>query len=235
MQHPYLNLGAGKIIYPGEPHWSHRLVDQAIFQYPFWHNVDRNPVAGIDQCFDLFAYPWPLKSDSYAGAFLGHLAEHIPHAVKWGGQFSHFNYPYANDQWKRAYKNHLELTEQGWRFQDGWYAFFAELYRVLTDGAIVHILSPYGWSQGAIIDPTHTRLLTEQTFTHSLKPDPENTSFQYANGGVHFEMDHSPVFRLTEFFQHLKDDPQELQRALATRLNVAYEFYVKLRVVKSSA
>lgn len=230
-QLPYLNLGAGRIILPDAPPFHHRLVDAAIYQYPLWHNVDRNPEPGIDECVDLFAYPWPWADNSYDGALLSHLCEHIPHEVKWGGKFSHFNYPYANDTWLQAYKTHLEMAEQGQNYQDGWYAFFAELYRVLTDGAMVHILSPYGWSQGGITDPTHTRLLTEHTFTHSMKPDPDSP-FKYATGGIHYEMDQPAAFHVTEMFQHTKDDPLEFTRALQTRINVVYDLYVKLRVVK---
>lgn len=76
--------------------------------------------------------------------------------------------------------------------------------------------------------------MTEQTFTHALAPDPDNTTFEYATGGIHFEMDGPAVYRPTELFRHLAEDQAEFTRALQTRLNVVYEFYVKLRVVKSS-
>jgi hypothetical protein len=222
-QQPYLNLGAGKIIYPGEPHWSHGMVNQAIFQYPLWHNIDRNAGDGIDECINLFTYPWPLQSDSYDGALLSHLCEHIPHKIS-----------IHEPERLMATAGYIpsDRARLLMQMQDGWYAFFAELYRVLTDGAMVHILAPYGWSQGAITDPTHTRLLTEHTFTHSMKPDPDNVSFQYANGGIHFDLAEPVTFKPTELFAHLLDDQAEWTRALQTRLNVVYEFYTKLRVVK---
>lgn len=240
-QRPYLNLGAGRIILPNERPAHHGLVDPVIYQYPLWHNVDRNPAPGVDECVDLFTYPWPWADNSYDGALLSHLCEHIPHEVQWG-RFTHLNYPYANEDWLMAYKSHLDMGVQSKVYQDGWYAFFSELYRVLTDGALVHILSPYGWSQGAITDPTHTRYLTEHTFTHSMKPDP-NSPFEYATGGIHFEMDEPARFGITEMFQHLvirpDDNPTvaqakqvQLREAFQTRINVAYDMAVKLRVVK---
>ena len=222
-QHPYLNLGAGRIILPGERPFHHALVDPAIYNYPLWHNVDRNKQSGIDECADVFTYPWPWADNSYDGALLSHLVEHIPHEVKIDRRVIAGH----SDEVRPGYDRREALLPM----QDGWYAFFAELYRVLTDGAVAHILSPYGWSQGAITDPTHTRLLSEHTFTHSMAPDP-NSPFEYQTGGIHFEMTQPAVFHMTEMFQHLKDDPVELTRALQTRINVAYEFYVKLRVVK---
>jgi hypothetical protein len=228
MQKPYLNLGSGKIILPTiDRPVHHALVEPAIYGYPLWHNVDRNMQPGVDQCVDLFSYPWPLASDSYDGALLSHIAEHIPHEIRISG--SGINMGDIAD--KPEHDNMLTLRAQELeKCQDGWYAFFAELYRVLTNGAIVHILSPYGWSQGAITDPTHTRLLTEHTFTHSMAPDP-NSPFEYNTAGIHFEMlGWTP--HINEMFRHLMDDRGELTRAIGTRINVVYEMYVQLKVVK---
>lgn len=205
-QKPYLNLGAGRIILPGPRPAHHGLIDEAIYDYPLWVNADRNPEPGIDTVVDLFRYPWPWADNSFDGALLTHLVEHIPHEIK------------SDDPRLLA-------------MQDGWYAFFAELYRVLTPGAIAHILSPYGWSQGAITDPTHTRLITEQTFTHSMAPDP-NSPFKYETGGLHLEMVEPARFNITQMYQHLIGQTERLQFALMTQINVAYELAVKLRAVK---
>lgn len=201
-QKPYLNLGCGRVILPAPQPGHYGLIDAGVTDYALWVNADRNAQPGVNQVVDLFCYPWPFADNSFDGALLAHIAEHIPHEPKGA-------------------------------FQDGWYAFFAELWRVLTPGAVAHVLSPYGWSQGGITDPTHTRLLTEQTFTHSMAPD-LNSPFQYATGGLHFEMVEPARFRVTEMFAHLINDQAELQRALQTRINVAYELYVKLRAVKDA-
>lgn len=228
-----LNLGCGRIILPSARPYHHRLVDESIYSHEQWLNVDRNKEDGVDKVMDVFAYPWDFADNSFDGALLSHIAEHCPHEPRlniippyeWDGRF---------DWGKRV----CELE----KMQDGWYCMFSELYRVLEPGAIVHILSPYGWSQGAITDPTHTRLLTEHTFSHSMQPDP-NSPFKYETGGIHFEMvGHS--FSLMPHWSHLAvnagDTPEwiadkqyRFQRAIETHLNVVYELYVQLRAVKA--
>lgn len=219
---PYLNLGCGRVILPCERPHHHGLVEEAIYAYPHWHNVDRNAAPGVDEVADIFTYPFPFADNSFDGALLTHLVEHIPHDIR-----AHL-FPPPNARYHHTRAD----VERIYAMQDGWYAFFAELYRVLTPGALVHILSPYGWSQGAITDPTHTRLITEHTFTHSMRPEPEDNPFEYQTGGIHFEVADDPRWRITPLFQHLADDPPALVHALQTQLNVAYELYIKLRVVK---
>jgi SAM-dependent methyltransferase len=210
-QKPYLNLGCGRIILPAPKPTHHALVDDAVYAYPLWTNADRNAEPGVDCVMDAFRYPWDFADNSFDGALLTHLIEHVPHEIK--------------------LKDDSERAQQLAKCQDGFYSFFAELYRVLTPGAVVHILSPYGWSQGAITDPTHTRLITEHTFSHSMQPDP-NSPFKYETGGIHFEMVDAPRYTINELFSHLVGNPQALQYAFQTQLNVAYEIMVKLRVIK---
>ena len=219
-QKPYLNLGAGRVILPGEKPAHHVLVDDAIYTYPLYWNVDRNMQPGIDCVTDLFTYPWPFEDNSFDAALLTHLVEHIPHEIRIDRTRRITGY--TDEQTAER----IEVLEN---CQDGWYSMFAELYRVLTPDAIAHILCPYGWSNGAITDPTHTRLITEHTFTHSMSPDP-NSPFEYSTGGLHFEMEGNPRFGGTGLFP--LEDSAELMRALQTRINVAHEIYVKLRVVK---
>jgi SAM-dependent methyltransferase len=226
-QKPYVNIGAGRIILPGPKPVHHALIDDAIYQYPYWVNVDRNGEPGIDRVVDVFRYPWPFEDNSFDGALLTHLVEHIPHDI-------------------RAVKN--MTSSEAVRFdkiaqaQDGWYAFWSELYRVLTPGAVVHVLSPYAWSQGAMTDPTHTRYITEHVFTHSMAPDP-NSPFKYETGGIHFEQVEPARFGISPMYQHLVAQPGDgpdvqnaktvqLQHALMTQINVAFELAVKLQAVK---
>lgn len=222
LQRPYLHLGAGRIILPGPKPAHHGLIPEAVYSYPLWHNVDRNAEPGIDQCIDLFQYPWPLADNAYNGALLTHLCEHIPHEIKpnWavsGG---------INDDMTDRF-HELEQC------QDGWFAFFAELYRVLTPGALVYILSPYAWSAGGITDPTHTRYLTPATFQHSMTPNPD-APFAYAVGGLHFEIADTPRCAVHQDYAHLAQPGSEmlLQRAMEHDINVCYEFALTLRAVK---
>ena len=226
-QLPYLNLGCGKITLPGEQPGHHSIVEKAIYQYPLWHNVDRNAQPGVDECVDVFTYPWPWADNSFDGALLSHIVEHIPHETRASGE--PFVGPYFVEQDMHHYFAWICKQQQlRNQFQDGWYAFFYELWRVLTPGAVAHILGPYCWTQGAFCDPTHTRYLTEQTFIHGDDSSP----FTYKTGGAKFEQVRSAQYKLNELFMEERDDNQTLQRHFATRLNVVYDLYVQLRVVK---
>jgi hypothetical protein len=215
-QKSYLNGGCGRIILPGPKPVHHALIDDAIYQYPYWTNVDRNAVPGVDRVVDLFRYPWPFESNSFDGALFGHVIEHIPHEIRG-----------VQNMTTTEASRYQQLAGA----QDGWWAWWAELYRVLTPGAVVHILSPYAWSQGSVTDPSHTRFITEQTFTHSMQPDP-NSPFEYATLGIHFEQVEPARFGISPMFQHLVKRPELLQDALMTRINVAFELAVKLQAVK---
>ena len=232
-QKPYLNLGCGRVILPAPKPAHHALVPDAIYDYPYWHNVDRNQADGVDECVDLFTYPWPLESDSYDGALLSHLCEHIPHEIRVHELIT----PASDDPyWARYRVLTADATPEARRrkqfsqMQDGWFAFFAELYRVLTPGAMVYILSPYAWSYGAINDPSHTRLLTPDSFNHSMRPDPD-APFAYETGGLHFEM-RDVRMGISPDYIPMAGNPDMMQRLLNTQLNVASEFYVRLECIK---
>lgn len=209
----YLNIGCGNVILPCEKPNHHTLVQTDIYSEQ-WLNADRNPAPGVDVVFNAFEYPWPFADDLFDGVLLAHLVEHIPHEIRLA---------------KHVLPTMTERRDQLARAQDGWYAFMGELYRIMKPGGVAHILSPYGWSQGAITDPTHTRLITEQTFSHSLNTSEEGAPFTYENLGVKYELVEPPAFRVNELFHHLQDDPDGLTRALQTQINVVYEIYVKLR------
>jgi len=239
-QRPYLNLGSGRTKFPGPRPDHHSLIDEALYAYPSWLNVSKNASEEPDCVMDLFAYPWPLESNSYDGALCAHLCEHIPHEIEVvHEEFLHGTYiDKAFDQIVKERNLHAALKK---KYQDGWFAFFSELHRVLTPGAQVHIISPFAWSQGAMHDPTHTRYLLPETFSHSMRPDP-NAPFEYANGNLHFE---TRELRpgVSKWFAHLvptaHDTPEvaerkqrELEEAAATRLNVISEFYIRLEAIK---
>ena len=227
-QLPFLNLGCGKIALPGEQPGHHSIVESAIYQYPLWHNVDRNAQPGVDECVDVFTYPWPWADNSFDGALLSHIVEHITHETRASDEPMVYEM-HVTEQEMRDYflwvARNQHLRNQ---FQDGWHAFFYELWRVLTPGTIAHILGPYCWTQGAMCDPTHTRYLTEQTFVHGDDSSP----FVYKTGGAKFELVKPAQFKLNELFMSERDDYEVLQRHFATRVNVVYDIYVQLRAVK---
>lgn len=228
-QRPYLNAGCGRIILPAERPAHHALVDDSYYSYPLHVNIDRNDAPGVDYVFDLFTYPWPLADNSFDGALLSHLVEHIPHEIRMSLAEQHLT---------GGTSDRYELLSN---LQDGWFAFFAELYRVLTPGAIAHILAPYATSSGFLGDPTRTRPITEDTFQHSMQPDPD-APFAYATGGIHFKLVNvkfALMPRYQPFAPTEADDPvtaqqksEMLDQLLHTHWNVVNDLYVKLECIK---
>ncbi len=237
MQKSYINLGCGTVILPCAKPQHHSLLDDELYVYPLWENVDRNAGEGVDRVVDLFRYPWPLESNAYDGALLSHICEHIPHEIrinegaidtlihrKFADKASDERLFYFNEMQSRC----NELAN----LQDGWFAFFAELYRILTPGARVHILSPYAWTHAAHSDPTHTRYLNEAVFTHSMMPDNNVPAFHYETGGIQFQVVRPPVYNVMPKWMHLIDKPEELHDALHTHLNVVYDFAIEMECIK---
>ena len=101
--------------------------------------------------------------------------------------------------------------------QDGWFAFFDELWRVLQHGAVAHVLVPYALSSSAFIDPTHTRYVLPQTFSYFVaQPDaPYKYSFK-----ARFAVNMSPAVRPL------------VEGADGNQFNQVADFYVKLRAIK---
>jgi hypothetical protein len=240
-----LNLGCGKTYLPSAPPPGHEIADPSIYDYPNWLNVDKVQGVGADFVFDLFTYPWPFADNSFGGALCAHLVEHIPHEIR-SSVFQDNNIDLYDQRWQQLQK-----------LQDGWYAFFSELYRVLAPGSLVHIIAPYGFSDGGITDPSHTRYLTASSFTHSMTPNiSDGKTFQYANGGINFQVVmnehgvHNIVYRFTEYASAIEEllnlassiMPQSIASQVIKRYgrammlgifnNMCYDFYIQLKVVK---
>jgi SAM-dependent methyltransferase len=248
IQKPYLNAGCEKIILPAPQTMHHLLVDPAIYYYPAWVNVDRNAGEGVDQVVDLFSYPWPFADNSFDGALLAHIVEHIPHEIRYSGYpeaRDRFDSPGINQQWVCDWYEAWG-AEQALRriYQDGWSAFFSELWRVLTPGAIAHILCPYAWSQAYATDYTHVRPITEQVWTHEGMGDNFESPFAYKSG-CNFKRVEPCKMGITSLFRHLLIDPTQpyiqegmhnwdsrIIAELQTRVNVVGDLYVKLEAVK---
>ena len=230
-QNKWLNLGCGREILPRERRPEYALVPESVFTWPLWENIDRNAAPGVDCVMDLFSYPWNLPSDSYDGALLCHLAEHIPHDIRIDRHSAGHstNFPF-----------HDRATELA-QMQDSWFCFFSELYRVLTPGAQVYVLSPYATSSGYLSDPTHTRPITELVLQHSMQPNPD-APFEYANGGINFKMIETR-FAIMDHYKHLlptQDDPphiasaksEQLQHLMHSQWNVVSDIFARLEVIK---
>ncbi len=231
---PFLNLGCGRTHLPGERPLHHALVPADIYTEREWVNVDRSANVGADKVFDLFTYPWPLESDSYDGALLSHLCEHIPHEINLSRIIADVALSFDGEK-ASDLPDKRRATELS-QLQDGWFAFFAELYRVLTPGAEVHILSPYGQSTDAMIDPTHTRFLFPHTFQYFI-PNPD-APFEYSVGSQYANEGYSLGY--SEYASRIMNNPMlteeqkraDLELAIGTQMNIVREFYIRLKVVK---
>lgn len=241
-QRPYLNLGCGREILPRERRPEYALVPEAVFNYPLWHNVDRNATPGVDCVVDLFTYPWDLPSNSFDGALLSHLVEHIPHEIKIQTRVSDLATPeLINDDSGVALSPYFRRGDQLACLQDGWFAFWAELYRVLTPGAQVYILSPYAKSDGFLSDPTHTRPITEQVLQHSMQPNPD-APFAYETGGINFavkQIAYGVTAEYAALMPTTDDAPAVMQAkqaafeaALSKYWNVVSDIFCQLECVK---
>lgn len=103
-----------------------------------WVNVDVNPGdrLEVDREIDLFAFPWDLPDAAFDVALASHLVEHVPHGVE------------GSDR-------------------DGFLRFMEEVHRVLRpDGRLV-VKAPH-WRNAiaAFSDPTHTRVITPETWSY---------------------------------------------------------------------
>ena len=133
---------------PRERPSHHELIPLSVYEdaSTVWTNVDMRGLPGVDEVFDLFAYPWPLPSHTYDVCIAAHIVEHIPHGIIRNGQLE--------------------------RLHGGWFAWWDELGRVMKPGGVVYVLCPFAWGNAAVMDPTHTRYVIFESFGY-LKANPD--------------------------------------------------------------
>ena len=158
-----LNLGAGHVLFPlsrDEPLPYHAHLEplpDTCFE-PGWVNVDHANLPGIGEQVNLFRLPWirssngsPWNDSSVDEIYAGHIVEHIPHSVR------------PSDGMPLAWvKNAHTACER----YDGFFVWFAEVWRVLRPGGLIYIRCPYGASPAALADPTHTRYIVPGSFSY---------------------------------------------------------------------
>ena len=92
-----------------------------------------------------------------------------------------FPWPWGDNSVDEIYASHLieHIPHQVEGSQlDGFFAFFAECWRILKPGAEITLIAPYGFSVGAMQDPTHTRFIVESTFSYLAQVDDCNFDYQ---------------------------------------------------------
>lgn len=177
-----VNLGCGMVCLPCERPLHHQGVPEELYTDTTirWDNVDRNQEQGVTNVVDLFTYPWNLPSNTYDLAIAAHIVEHIPHHIIWNGA------DWGDYSLKNFSTGARELISQFGQviphhpvYQDGWFAWFSELYRIMKPGGKVYIPVPYAWSHSGISDPTHTRYMTLETFGYFSNITDEKPTFRY--------------------------------------------------------
>ena len=255
----FLNLGCGRAVFPttpDNPFTKHLLYaleagcPAALDPEANWTNADRHPGEGIQETFDVFAYPFvrgsngsPYNDDTFDEIWLSHLAEHIPHDPRW--TFYADKYP--------------ELKRAG--EEDGFYVFFTELWRIAKPDGIIHVVSPTANHYSAFGDPQHRRYLVPQVFSY-FKPNPD-APFDYhiparfeavgepevkivGDEAIAYHQAHQaavavlrqaqeegasgPMLELAE--TNVKKTHELFNNFVASHWNTVSEFFVSLRVIK---
>ena len=174
-----------------------------------WINVDSQPLEGVDQVVNLFEFPWPI-ADNYADYIIAsHLIEHIPHEVR---QINSGNILYRHDIHPL----------------DGFFAFFAEAWRVLKPNGVITCIAPYGATDMAFQDPTHTRYIVPETFTY-LMPSVDSP-YDY---GLPFRYEFARNLRVFPVMT-LKDLGEEIiAHHMAHSWNAGHSIRADLRALKT--
>jgi len=207
-----LNIGCGRVILPGERPKHHGIVPAEVYTEPAeWVNADKTAGPGVNAIFDAFAYPWPLADNSFDVALAAHIIEHIPHAVIRNGA----------------------IESAG----DGWWAWWDEMARVLKPNGVVYVLAPYALSSAALMDPTHTRFITWETFGYFKRN--AYAPFDYSRS-YEFDMIYQEQAWLNGAVQEafgVTDGDEQRAHALLltwmkTRINIVSEICLGLKVAK---
>jgi len=186
-----VNLGCGTVCLPCERPHHHLALPENLYTAPDikWDNVDRNAVPGVSHALDLFTYPWALPSNTYDVAICSHIVEHIPHHIIWNGaQWGDYDPSSLSPAAREMVLRFGQIIPRHPKYQDGWFAWFSELYRIMKPGGKAFVLVPYAWSNGGISDPTHTRYITWATMNYFTNATDEDPAFRYAMD-QYWEMD----------------------------------------------
>ncbi|MFM2084804.1 MAG: hypothetical protein RLY95_1622 [Pseudomonadota bacterium] len=172
-------------------------------------NVDSAPECKPDLVWDLEATPWPWKTNTITEVILFHALEHLG----------------ANNE--------------------VFFNIMKELYRVCDANAVIKITVPHPRHDNFMGDPTHVRAITPQLMSLFSRANCDLWKSQGASNTplahylhVDFETIHAEV-KLDEPYasalSHGQLKHEDAAMLLRERNNVAIEFTIDLKVIKSKA
>jgi hypothetical protein len=172
-------------------------------------NVDSAPACLPDTVCDLDITPWPWPTSSVSEVVLFHALEHM------GATSS------------------------------GFFRLMQELYRVCQHNAIINITVPHPRHDNFMGDPTHVRIITPQVMTLFSRANCDLWKSQGASNtplahylDVDFETVRAEVKLDEPYASALQNGqlrPEDASVLLRERNNIATEFVIDLRVIKSSS
>lgn len=191
-----------------------------------WINVDRLDLPGVNTRLNLFKYPWPVfETDSVDEVYASHLVEHIPHEPKLS------DLP-DSETLKRVWGDEKCFLEWQERIcdLDGFFAFFAEVWRICKKDATVVIVAPYGQSRFAIQDASHTRFIMPNTFAYLCPPE-EKENFDYQLPFM-FKIEAVSAVYDAKVYNLMQSDPEQAQIRMNELWNQVIQISVTMRVIK---
>jgi hypothetical protein len=170
-------------------------------------NVDSAPACQPDTVCDLDITPWPWATSSVSEVVLFHALEHM------GATSS------------------------------GFFSLMQELYRVCHHSAIIKITVPHPRHDNFMGDPTHVRIITPQVMTLFSRANCDIWKSQGASNtplahylDVDFETVSAEVKLDEPYASALRSGqlrPEDANTLLRERNNIATEFVIDLRVIKT--
>lgn len=165
-----------------------------------FYNIDKVAMDGVDAVMDLLDFPWDIESESAERIVCEHFVEHIPHDL------------IPRYLLKYRWDDRRLIPEPDTR--DGLIQFIDEVYRILKPEGYIDIVTPFYSSETMWRDPTHCRVITDNTFHYFNKKWRDNSGLSHYGILSNFEV----VLHSYEFYSDMLTKTEE-QKAKGVRFN----------------
>lgn len=120
---------------------------------------------------------------------------------------------------------HIPHRMPGWEY-DGFFMFFAEVWRICTKGAKITLTHPYVWNDRAFWDPTHVRYIHWMTYQYLIREFRKVNRLDHYTPDINFEV----ITAEAPLADDLMNRSQEYRDSVSNRqLNVWGDMYVVLK------